>query len=436
VTTAPPITLPSDDLQQCIRCGMCLQACPTYLLTGLETESPRGRIHLMDALAKGRIEPTPNVTVHLDRCLGCRACEAVCPSGVPYGRLIELARGELDARAPRSRVRDLLLRGILARPRVLDLVARVASLYERTGLRRLLRATGLVRSLPRGLRRLESLYPPLTRPRYRPPAAPVAPVARVALLLGCVMRVAYGDVHTALARVLARLGVEVVAVPGQACCGALHAHAGDREAARDLARRAVAAFESVAVDAIVVDAAGCGAHMKHWGELLADDPAWSARASAVAAKVRDASEYLVSLPLPSRLGRLAMRVTYQDACHLAHAQGIRAQPRALLRRIEGLELVEMPQSDVCCGSAGTYNVTQPGYADALQASKVAAILSTRADAVVSANPGCMLQIAAGLRERGSAMPVLHLAEVLDRAMAKYGSEAPGETSGDRSRSAS
>ncbi len=425
-----------DDLQQCIRCGMCLQACPTYLLTGLETESPRGRIHLMDALAKGRIEPTAGVTTHLDRCLGCRACEAVCPSGVPYGRLIELARGELDARRPRSRVRDLLLRGIVARPAVLDAVARVGSLYERSGLRRALYATGLFRILPRRLRRLESLAPPLTRPRYRAPAAPPAPVARVALLLGCVMRVAYGDVHTAAARVLTRLGVEVVDVPDQACCGALHAHAGDRDAARDLARKGIATFERANVDAIVVDAAGCGAHMKHWGELLADDAAWSARAASTAAKVRDVSEYLAALELPATLGRLRVRATYQDACHLAHAQGIRAQPRALLRRIDGLELVEMPQADVCCGSAGTYNVTQPGYADALQASKVAAVLSTGAEAVVSANPGCMLQISTGLRARGSELPVLHIVEVLDRAMATYASEARSETLGDRFRSAS
>ncbi|MBM4435613.1 MAG: (Fe-S)-binding protein, partial [Chloroflexi bacterium] len=190
---------------------------------------------------------------------------------------------------------------------------------------------------------------------------------------------------------------------------------GDREAARDLARRNVAAFERAAVDAIVVDAAGCGAHMKGWGHLLEDDPAWRDRGAAVAAKVRDVSEHLAAFDLPARLGRLDMTVTYQDACHLAHAQGIRAQPRALLARVEGLRVVEMPQSDVCCGSAGTYSLSQPEYADALQASKVAAALSTGADAVVSANPGCMLQMASGLRGRGSGMRVLHVVEVLDRA---------------------
>ncbi len=392
---------------------MCLEACPTYALTGLETESPRGRIHLMDALSRGRVPATERVSLHLDRCLGCRACEAACPSGVPYGELIERTRAQL---APRSRVRDLLLRGVLARPRVLAAAARVGSLYERTGLRRLLRRTGALALLPRRLRRLESLYPPLARPRYRPPERPAAPTARVALLLGCVMRVAYGDVHTSAARVLARFGVEVVEVPAQGCCGALHAHAGDRAAAKDLARAATLAFEAARVDAVVVDAAGCGAHMKGYGALLADDPAWAARAAAFAARVRDVTEYLAALDLPPRLGRLAARMTYQDACHLAHAQGIRRHPRDLLRRIEGLELVEMAHADMCCGSAGTYNVMQPDYADALQAQKVDAVLATGASAVVSANPGCMLQIAAGLRARGRDVAVLHVVEVLDRAM--------------------
>ncbi|MBI2772921.1 MAG: 4Fe-4S dicluster domain-containing protein [Chloroflexi bacterium] len=397
---------------------MCLESCPTYLLTGLETESPRGRIHLMDALARGRIDATERAVVHLDRCLGCRACEAVCPSGVKYGSLIEATRARLDERKPRSRLRDLVLRGVVGRPAVLDAVARVASLYQLTGLRWLVRRTGIVKRLPRRLRRLEALYPPLGRPRYRRPAAPAAPTARVALLLGCVMRVAYGDVHTAAARVLTRLGVEVVEVPGQACCGALHAHTGDEPAARDLARRNIAAFEGAGLDAIVVDAAGCGAHLKGYGHHLADDPAWRDRATALAAKVRDVSEYLAGLELPASLGRLGMRATYQAACHLVHAQRIREQPRALLRRVEGLELIEMPAADVCCGSAGTYNVTQPAYADALQRAKVDAILSTGADVVVSANPGCMLQMASGLEERGKRIAVLHVVEVLDRAMSQ------------------
>lgn len=414
------LALSSDDLQQCIHCGMCLEACPTYQLTGLETESPRGRIHLMGALATGRIEMTEGVRKHFDRCLGCGACEAVCPSGVAYGSLLELTRASIVAQEQaggrRSRLRDLLLRGVLARPRVLDLVARVGSLYERTGLRALLRMSGAVRLLPPRLRRLESLYPPLGRPRYRAPLAPRAPVDRVALLLGCVMRVAYGDVHTAAARVLGRLGVEVVDVPGQACCGALHAHAGDREGARDMARRTIAAFERARISAIVVDSAGCGAHMKHYGGLLADDPEWRDRAAAIASKVRDVTEYLETLELPETLGRLAMRATYQDPCHLAHAQRIRQQPRSLLRRIEGLELVEMAGSDICCGSAGSYNISQPEYADRLQASKVETALATRPDAVITANPGCMLQISSGLAARGSRVPVLHVVEVLDRAM--------------------
>ena len=414
---ATPIIDP-DLLQQCIRCGMCLEACPTYRITGLETESPRGRIHLMGALAEGRIEPVPGTRAHIDRCLGCRACEAVCPSGVQYGRLLETTRAVLaqettKGRGPAGLVRSALLRGVLPRPRVLGAVAGVLSLYERLGLQALLRRTGLARRLPSGLRRLEALAPPLTRPRYRAPAAPSEPVARVALLLGCVMRVAYGDVHTAAAGLLARYGVAVVDVPGQTCCGALHAHAGDDEEARALARRNIAAFEGV--EAVVVDAAGCGAHLKGYGELLDDDPEWSARAHALAAKVRDVTEYLAGVAGDDPVGELKMRVTYQDPCHLAHAQGIRAEPRALLAKVRGLELIEMDGADVCCGSAGYYNLAQPDYADRLLAEKVAAVIAKSPDAVVTANPGCMLQIEAGLRAAGHPLPVLHVVEVLARA---------------------
>jgi glycolate oxidase iron-sulfur subunit len=417
--TVTPLREVEPGLRQCIHCGMCLEACPTYQITRLETESPRGRIHLMINMLEGG--PTTSETkLHLDRCLACRACEVVCPSGVPYGRLIEAARTVIaDETRPRrgwlaGRMRRLAL-DTLAEPRALTRAARLLGLYERLGLRKLARATGVLRLLPRRMRRLEQLYPPLGRPRYRPPATPPAPRARVTLLLGCVMRVAYGDVHTAAGRILARQGIAVIDAPAQTCCGALHAHAGERDDARALARRNIAAFEKAEVDAIVVDAAGCGAHLKGYGHLLADDEEWAARAAALAAKVRDVTEYLAEVA-GERLGRLDLRATYQDACHLAHAQGIKRQPRDLLARVHGLELIEMSDADVCCGSAGSYNVTQPEYADRLLARKVDAILATGARAVVSANPGCMLQMEAGLRARGSKVQVLHVVEVLDRAM--------------------
>lgn len=419
--TLSPISFDTEPARGCIHCGICLESCPTYLMTGLETESPRGRIHLMQQLSSGRLAATDTLRSHLDRCLACRACEAACPSGVGYGELIENARAALEEqhRVPRSRLAALLRRlalDALADPARLEGVAGLLSLYERTGLRRWLRASGLRDRLPRGLRRLEGLYPPFGRPRYRPPAAPASPVARVALLLGCVMRVAYGDVHTATARVLARLGVEVVDAPAQVCCGALHAHAGERPDALRLAKRNIEAFEATALDAIVVDAAGCGAHLKAYGHLLHDDPSWAERAAALGAKVRDVTEYLASLPGATALGTLAVRATYQEPCHLAHAQRITAAPRALLRRVAGLELVEMAESDLCCGSAGSYNLQQPAMADALLARKLDSIERSGADVVVSANPGCMLQIQSGLADRGRPREVLHLVEVLDRAM--------------------
>jgi glycolate oxidase iron-sulfur subunit len=421
VVTVAPLAFDIEPSRGCIRCGICLESCPTYMLTHLETESPRGRIHLMEQLSLGRLAATDTLRLHLDRCLACRACEAVCPSGVGYGALIENARASLEERGqvPRSAPASWLRRAALATladPGRLEGVSALLSLYERTGLRRFLRRIGVLGALPRSLRRLEGLYPPFTRPRYRAPATPLKPIARVALLLGCVMRVAYGDVHTATARVLARLDVEVVEAPGQLCCGALHAHAGARADAVALAKKNIVAFEAANVDAIVVDAAGCGAHLKGYAHLLHDDHEWHDRALAFSKKVRDASEYLATLDGAAPLGRLDARVTYQEPCHLAHAQRIKAEPRALLKRVQGLELIEMAESDVCCGSAGSYNLQQPDFADALLARKIDAIEKTGADVVVSANPGCMLQVQSGLAERGRKLEVLHLVEVLDRAM--------------------
>ena len=397
-------------LERCIHCGLCLEACPTYRITQLETESPRGRLHLMGAIADRRVDLGRNdaTVLHLDRCLACRACEAVCPSGVPYGRLIE----ETRAAVVRSRGITPLGRVLLwsvSRPWVLRAMAAALAVSERSGLRRL-----ALRFLPPRLRRLDALAPPVGRPAYRPVQVE-SPRLSVGLLLGCVMRASYGDVHTATARVLARLGAAVVDTPDQTCCGALHAHAGDKDEAVRLAKRNIVAFEQAEV--ILVNAAGCGAHLKSYAHLLEDRPNWAERASALASRVRDVSEFLETIAGEISFGELAMRVTYQDPCHLAHAQGIRAEPRALLSRVHRLELVEMANADVCCGSAGYYNLAQPEYADRLLEPKIDAILATRPDAVVTGNPGCMLQLAAGLRSRGRAdIAVLHVVEVLDRAL--------------------
>lgn len=397
-------------LERCIHCGLCLEACPTYRITRLETESPRGRLHLMGALAQGRVRTgDTDALVHLDRCLACRACEAVCPSGVEYGRLIEDTRAATPTAGGAGPVTRAVLWAV-ARPAILSAVGRALSILERAGLRAFAR-----KLLPPRFRRLDQLAPSFSRPRYRPVTVE-SPSASVALLLGCVMRASYGDVHTATARVLARHGVRVIESPAQTCCGALHAHAGDRDEAVRLAKQNIAAFESAGD--ILVNAAGCGAHLKTYAHLLEGRPAWAERAKALASRVRDVTEYLAALPPDATFGHLKMRVTYQDPCHLAHAQGIRAEPRTLLRRIKGLELVEMADADVCCGSAGFYNIAQPEYADRILEPKVDAILATRPDAVVTANPGCMLQLAAGLRARGrDDIPVLHVIEVLDRALA-------------------
>ena len=398
-------------LERCIHCGLCLEACPTYRITRLETESPRGRLHLMGAIGAGRAGADDATVLHLDRCLACRACEAVCPSGVPYGRLIEATRAGLAPERPLSFAARALL-AIASRPALLDLMTRVFGLVDRIGLRRLGR-----RFLPSRLRRLDELAPPADRPHFRPVAVE-APRGRVQLLLGCVMRASYGDIHTATARVLARLGVAVVDSPGQTCCGALAAHAGEHESALKLSKTNIAAFEAAGSDLVLVNAAGCGAHLKAYAHLLEDDLRWRERAVAFSRRVRDVTEYLAAQLDGATFGALPMRVTYQDPCHLAHAQGIRAEPRALLRRVAGLELLEMVDADVCCGSAGFYNVSQPSYADRLLEPKIDAILATGADAVVTANPGCMLQLEAGLRARGREdVAVLHVAEVLHRALA-------------------
>src|SRR5215510_9828537 len=428
--TAPPagpLTLHGHDVEgvnRCVHCGLCLPYCPTFSILGTEMDSPRGRIFIVKSLAEGRLKLGDATVSHLDLCLGCRACETVCPSGVPYGQLIEAARAEIERQRPGGPLRRLFrwlnFGLLLPHPRLLSLAAAGLRFYQASGLQRLVRATGLLKLLPSPLKDWEPLLPAL------PPASERAPLpelthaegafrARVGMLTGCIQQVAFGSQNRATARVLAKNGCEVVAPRAQTCCGALHAHAGEHDLAVDLAKRTIEAFEAAKVDAVIVNTSGCGAHMKAYGTLLAGDPAWRDRAARFAARVRDVSEFLAAEPLRGPLGPVRRTVTYHDPCHVAHGQKIRREPRALLAQIPELTVVELPEADWCCGSAGTYNLVQPEMARRLQDRKIAHIRETGADAVVTANPGCIIQIVQGLEAAGAHVQVLHLAEVLDEA---------------------
>ena len=420
-----------DELLACVHCGFCLSTCPTYVELGQEPDSPRGRIYLIKALADGRLALTDSVTTHLSRCLDCRACETACPAGVRYGHLIEAAKAEIERQRPgpwpRRLVRAFALAWLLPSPRALRALAGALRLYQRSGLQALVRKSGFLRLLPATLQASEALLPPLP-PAPRGAALPevVSPTgprrARVGFLHGCVQDVVFRAHNEAALRCLARQGAEVVIPRTQRCCGALHAHAGEPARARALARATIAAFEGEAVDAVLVNAAGCGAHMRGYGHLLRQDAAWVARARAFAARVRDVTEFLAAAPLAGPIGSVRMRATYHDPCHLAHGQGVREAPRVLLRAIPGLELVDLPESEICCGSAGLYTLTEPELARRLLARKVRHVRATGAEAVVTANPGCILQLAAGLRAEQCAVAVLDVVELLDRAYRAGGTD--------------
>jgi glycolate oxidase iron-sulfur subunit len=416
--------VPSDEIiNTCVRCGLCLTSCPTYLETRVETSSPRGRIYLMKSVSDGRLDITSPGFVHqMYECLDCRACENVCPSGVQYGKLVEPARTQVERHVRRPLhqrlIRAATFRLLFSNMLLFRLQSSLFKLYQRSGLQWLARRSGGLEAL--GLAEMESYLPRMSG-RFFVPQGQVYPAsgerrARVALFAGCIMSTAFAGVDRATARVLARNGCEVVVPPAQGCCGALTVHGGDLDAARAMMKRNVEAFEVLGVDAIVINAAGCGSTLKEYGHMLHDEPEWAERAAAFAAKVKDFSEFLGGLGLAGELGRIEARVTYQDACHLAHAQRITRQPRQLLAAIPGLELVEMKESSVCCGSAGVYNITNPEMSGRLMARKVGNVRDAEPEIVVSANPGCMIQLATGLQRAGATdVKVKHLAEMLDEA---------------------
>ena len=427
LATVPPGGFaPTARFLDCVHCGLCQSACPTYLELGTEADSPRGRIHLMRALQEGKLPVDAEATRHLDLCLGCRACETACPSGVAYGELIEAARPWIEARSTRSlgeRVRRRATLVALTEPRLLRVLLAPLRVLARLGVPAGLRT--VADRLPARVRSLLELMPATLAPRAAlPPVTPAVGAERavVHLLAGCVMPELCGATVRNTVAVLAANGCRVVVPPNQGCCGALALHAGDRARAVAQAARLLDAIDAASgADAppLVVNAAGCGALLKAYDTLFADDPARAARARAIAARARDATELLAALPLrPPGGSGPARRVAYHDPCHLAHAQGIRDAPRRLLAAVPGVTLVPMDDEDLCCGSAGHYNLLQPALARRLAARKVAAILASGADVVATANAGCALQLESGLRAAGSAIPVRHVVDLLADAYAE------------------
>jgi glycolate oxidase iron-sulfur subunit len=403
-------------IDACVHCGFCLPSCPTYALWGEEMDSPRGRIYLMKAGIEARATMSETFVARFDACLGCMACVTACPSGVQYAPLIERTRAQIERHYSRPLV-DRLFRAVLFRILPYPSRLRPAMMPAFALLRR---GPALKALLPSRLRAMLDLLPHGRRRRTPlPERTPAAGVQRkrVGLLRGCVQSVLFPDVNGATVRVLAAEGCEVIVPPSQGCCGALSRHAGRLDEARDFARQTIGSFEAAAVETVVVNAAGCGSSMKEYGELLADDPAWKARAHRFSASVRDVSELLVELGDPrAERHPINATVAYHDACHLAHAQRIRSQPRALLAAIPGVTLVDLAEPDICCGSAGIYNLVQPEPATALGDRKAAHVAAVRPDIVATGNPGCAVQLAAAGRRVGFSRPVMHPIELLDRSI--------------------
>ncbi len=411
-------------IDDCVHCGFCLPACPTYVLWNEEMDSPRGRIYMIKKAADGESPLDGRFRLHMDNCLGCMACMTACPSGVEYNKLIEPTRAQIERNLPRSFSQKLFRRMIFAtfpHPERLRLLALPLLVYQKSGLRSMVRAIGLTKLLPKQLAAMESLLPDVPEHPFKRMPENFAPATaqrrRVGMLSGCVQQVFFSHVNEATARVLAAEGCEVVIPQEQGCCGALMVHSGLESDAIALAKNMIAVFDKADVDTIVINSAGCGSTMKEYGHLLRDDPEWAARAAAFSAKCKDIAEILCELEPRAKRHPLKLCIAYHDACHLQHAQGVREQPRRLLHGIPDLEVAEIPEGSLCCGSAGVYNLLQPDTANQLGDRKVENLLTTGAQAVLSANPGCLLQLMNGLRRRGmKEMPAFHMVELLDASI--------------------
>ena len=411
-------------IDQCVHCGFCLPACPTYVLWGNEMDSPRGRIYLMKMASDGATAMTDPWVQHIDTCLGCMSCMTACPSGVDYAKLIEATRAQIERRHPRSTAERLQRWMIFSTfPRVdrLRLLRPLLRAYQKSGLQSLIRGSGLLKLLPKQLRAMEALMPKLPKLGASDTIEPVTPARgeqrkRVGLLLGCVQREFMPEINAATVRVLAAEGCEVIAPPDQPCCGALMVHAGEEAPALDLARRVIDVFERAQVDVVITNAGGCGSNVREYGYQLRDDPQYAERAARFSAKCKDIAEFLEELGSRTERKPLNIRVAYHDSCHLQHAQHVRTQPRAQLSAIPGVEMLDLAEAALCCGSAGIYNLVQPDTADALADRKAQHIATAQPDVVATGNVGCMLQIAAALERQGHKTPVLHTVQLIDASI--------------------
>ncbi len=413
-----------DLLEDCVHCGFCLPTCPTYLLWGEEMDSPRGRIYLMKMAADGEIGMTKEFTRHMDLCLGCMACVTACPSGVQYEKLIEATRSQVERRYERSlpdKAFRSLLFALFPHPARLRATVPLLWLYQRSGAKAIARSALAKRLIHPRLLGMEAVLPPVSLSAFSATSPAFTPAQgqarrRVGMLSGCVQSVFFDPVNAATIRVLAAEGCDVVVPQEQGCCGALNFHAGREEGGLERARKLIDVFERAEVEMVVVNAAGCGSTLKEYGHLLRDDPAYAERARRFSAQVRDISEFLAELEPVAPRQPLPLRVAYHDACHLGHAQGVRRQPRAVLRGIPGLEVLDIPEAEICCGSAGIYNLVEPEAADQLGARKARNILDTAPEVIATANPGCLLQINAALDRLGASIPTIHPIELVDASI--------------------